>query len=115
MRTVWIKVELPDEQAAILESPTGLAMVIPMLAGEVVPFGVKVNRIAEAIEFFKRSLSTLRQLLESGGDKEGRIGKTLEQMMPAVSDAAIIMDDLRVVIGSAIFVGQDDKPEVRKQ
>lgn len=109
MRTVWIKVKFSDDQAAILESPTGLVMCIPMLAAEVVPFGVKVNKLADAVGFFKRALSTLRQILESGGDQDGRIGKTLDQMLSPVSDAEVILDELRVLIGSAVFVGQDGK------
>ena len=49
------------------------------------------------------------QVLEAGGDKDGRIGKTLDQMLGPVSDAEVILDELRVVIGSAVFVGQDGK------
>ena len=108
MRSVWIKVELTDEHAAILESPSGVVMVIPMLSAEVVPFGVKVNKLAEAMAFFRRCLSTLRQSLEAGGNKDGQIGKTLEQMLPPVADSEIILDELRVMIGSAIFIGHDD-------
>ena len=49
------------------------------------------------------------QVLEAGGDRDGRIGKTLDQMLGPVSDAEVILDELRVVIGSAVFVGQDGK------
>ncbi len=108
MRTVWIKFTVSDEQAAILESPTGVLMGIPMMTAEVVPFGVKVNKLAEAIGLFRRSLATLRQSLEGGGDKDGQIGKTLDQMLPPVADAEIILDELRVLIGSAVFVGHED-------
>jgi hypothetical protein len=108
MRTVWIKFEVSDEQAAILESPSGVLMGIPMLSAEVVPFWVRVNKLASLVGFLRRSLATLRQSLEAGGNKDGQIGKTLDQMLPVVKDAKIIVDDLMVLIGSAVFVGHED-------
>ncbi|OZA19689.1 MAG: hypothetical protein B7Y02_00540 [Rhodobacterales bacterium 17-64-5] len=108
MQDVWIKFTVSDEQAAILRQPTGVLMAIPMLSAEVVPFGVKVNTLAEAMAFFRRCLSTLRQSLEAGGNKDGQIGKTLDKMLSPVSDAEVIIHDLRVLIGSAVFVGHED-------
>ena len=105
-RTVWIKVELPDDKAAILEGPAGVAMVLPMLEGEVVPFGAKLNALGVAITFFRRGLSTLRQVLKRSGDRDGHISKTLDQMSPAVADAEVLIDDVRVMIGQAVFVGK---------
>ena len=106
---ILLAFELTDEQAAILESPLGVVLVIPMLTSEVVPFGVKLNKLAEAFTFFKRALSTLHQALESGGNQDGRIAKTLVQMGPPVSDANIILEDLRVIIGTAQFVETGDR------
>lgn len=108
MQEVWVKFTVSDEQAAMLRRPTGLLMAILMLSAEVVPFGVKVNKLADAMAFFRRCLSTLRQSLEGGGNKDGQIGKTLDQMLPAVSDSEIILDELRVLIGSAVFVGHEE-------
>ena len=101
---ILLAFEVTDEQAAILNSPGGVALVIPMIGSEVVPFGAKLNKLADAFAFFKRALATLHQALESGGDRDGRIGKTLTQMHPPVSDANIILDDIRVIIGTAQFV-----------
>lgn len=53
-------------------------------------------------------MSTRRQSLETGGNKDGQIGKTLDQMLPVVTDASIILDDVRVLIGSAGFVGHEE-------
>ena len=108
---ILLAFEVTDEQAAILNSPGGVALVIPMIGSEVVPFGVKLNALADAFAFFKRALSTLQQALESGGDRDGRIGKTLAQMHPPVSDANIILDDIRVIIGTAQFVQTGDGKE----
>ena len=55
MRQILLGFELTDEQAAILESPHGVVLVIPLLTSEVVPFGAKLNKLAEAFIFFKRA------------------------------------------------------------
>lgn len=109
MRTVWIRVELPEEQANILESPQGVAMVVPMLSAEVEPLRMKLNGLAAAIVFFKRGFATLRQVIERDGDRDRHVSGTLEKMAPAVSDAEILIDDLRVVIGRATFIGKIGK------
>lgn len=70
---IHLAFEVSDEQAAILNSPNWVALVIPMIGGEVVPFGAKLNTLADAFAFFKRALATLHQALESGGDRDGRI------------------------------------------
>ena len=108
MHEIHLVFEVTDEQAAILSSPGGVALVIPMLGAEVAPFGAKLNKLAEAFTFFKRALSTLQQALESGSNQDGRVGKTLVKMGPPVSDATLILDELRKIIGTAQFVETGD-------
>ena len=108
---ILLAFEVTDEQATILNSPGGVCLVIPMLSAEVVTFGAKLNKLAEAVAFFKRALRTLMQTLENTGDKDGQIGKTLAQMLPPVSDAEIMLDDLRIIIGTAQFVATGDRKE----
>lgn len=72
------------------------------------PLDMKLNKLVEAVSFFKRALATLHQALGSGGDQDGRIAKTLVQMGPPVSDALFILDDLRVTMGTAQVVETGD-------
>ena len=109
MRFVWIRVELTDDQAAMLESPSGVVMVVPMLGGEVAPFGAKMGKLAEAVTYVTRCLASLRQILESHGDREGQIRKTLDLMQPAMSDADIIINDVRAVLAPARFAKSGEK------
>ena len=109
MRFVWVRVELTDDQAAMLESPSGVVMVVPMLGAEVAPFGAKMAKLSEAVTYVSRCLASLRQILESHGDKEGQIRKTLELMHPAMSDADIILNDVRAVLAPARFAKSGDK------
>lgn len=110
MRNLKLDVDLPSNVVDALEQTDGVAMIIAMQESKIAPFGTKLLKGVEAVEVMRRGLSTLQQLLESDGDRDSKIRKTLEMMVPVATAAVAMLDDVKVIIGSAVFVRNSDEP-----
>ena len=85
MGILTIQIHVPDDKEAAFNGRD--LLVIPVTAQERDELGQYLTSTLDFLKFLRRSLSTLQQILESDGDKEGRIAKTYNQL-PAPSASA---------------------------
>ena len=109
MRDILIRVALPEDMAAVLEHPKGVAMVVPMLEGEVAALRTAVRLTHAFIQLTRRNLSTLRQVLDTKGTAEPEIAATLDMLAKPAAEVAELHDKAMVLIGRGAFVGGGDE------
>jgi hypothetical protein len=110
MRDLILKVSMSDEEAALYEGRD--AMVVLLSEAEVAALRGNVIGVHEFLIFNLKCLSTLQQVLESTGDREGQIAKTLQNLLEPARVAADLQDNVRELLGRAIFVGPKQERRV---
>ncbi len=81
------------------------AMVVALNDAEAEVLRGNVNGIDDYLRFSARCLATLHQVLESDGDKEKQIRKTLAMMLEPTRVAVELSDGVRDLLNRAVFVG----------
>lgn len=101
----------PEEEAMWLGRA---AMVVALNDAEAEVLRNNVNGIDKYLAFSAKCLSTLNQVLESAGDKDQQIRKTLAMMMEPTRVATELSDGVRQLLGRAVFVGpKEDKGRIQ--
>ena len=83
------------------------ALVIPLSETECGELGANIIAQHEALQFIQKCLSTLQQVLESTGDKEGQIEKTLKMMIETIKAAEAVQSRVRELMGSARYIPEN--------
>lgn len=81
------------------------AMVVALNDAEAEVLRGNVNGIDDYLRFSARCLATLHQVLESDGDKEEQIRKTLAMMLEPTRVAVELSDGVRDLLNRAVLVG----------
>ncbi|MBZ0129482.1 MAG: hypothetical protein K8F59_10225 [Rhodobacteraceae bacterium] len=89
MQTLVLKVRVPDERFA--EFQDCILIAVPVSEQEAHELDSGVVALFEHTSLFRRTIATLKQILESDGDKEGRFRKTLEMLLEPSSGAVKII------------------------
>lgn len=108
MRQMLLILTLTPEEQALWDGRA--AMVVALNDSEAEVLRGNVNGIDDYLRFTARCLATLHQVLESEGDKEAQIRKTLAMMMDPTRVAVELSDSVRQYLGRAVFVG----PQINK-
>ena len=104
-RDLILRVAMAEAEVAMYEGRN--AMVVPLSDAEVAVLRGNVIGVHDFLAFNLKCLSTLQQVLESTGDKEGAIAKTLHQLMEAARTSVDLQASTRELLGRAVFVGAD--------
>jgi len=108
MRQMVLILTLSPEEQALWDGRS--AMVVALYDAETEVLWGNVNGIDNYLRFTARCLITLQQVLESTGDKEEQIRRTLAMMLDPTRVAVELSDSVRQLLGRAVFVG----PQTRK-
>lgn len=103
MRQMVLLLSLTPEEQALWEGRA--AMVVALNESEAEVLRGNINGIDNYLRFTARCLATLGQVLESEGDKEEQIRRTLAMMLDPTRVAVELSDGVRELIGRAVFVG----------
>jgi hypothetical protein len=107
MRQMVLILSLTPEEQVLWDGRA--AMVVALNDAEAEVLRGNVNGIDDYLRFVARCLATLRQVLESEGDKEEQIRKTLTMMLDPARVAVELSDGVRELLGRAVFVGPQTK------
>lgn len=106
MRQMVLILTLTPEEEALFQGR--LAMVTPLNEGEKEVLRNNIGGLISYIEFNRRCIATLQQALETSGDKEGQIAKTLRMMVEPGRAANELVDQVRQLLGRSAFVGPSE-------
>ena len=109
-RDVVIRLSLTEAEAAMFEGRN--AMFVPLSDTEAERLWNTVNGVDHFLKSAAKGLAVLKDLLETTGDKDGRIGHALVGLLGPVRDAIALHDETRQLLGRAVFVGGDDPEKV---
>lgn len=85
------------------------AMVVALNDDEAAVLRSNINGVDDYLRFAARCHATLQQVLESTGDKEGQIHKTLAMMQEPTRVAGELSDRTRELLGRAVFIGPKEE------
>lgn len=102
-RDLILRVALSETEAAMYKGRD--AMVVPLSEQETAVLHGNVIGVHDFLTFNLKCLSTLQQVLESTGDKEEAIAKTLHQLMESARVSVGLQAATRELLGRAVFVG----------
>lgn len=106
-----IQVHVPEEMEAVFEGRD--LMIVPMTEDERNELGTSLGAVLKYLTLLRQNLSTLGEILESAGDKEGRIAKTILQLRDPSTKAHYLQDRVLTIIGRAVFVSHQPKGPVQ--
>lgn len=101
MAKLYLEVDVSDELAARYGDCE--MMVVPLFAGEKIEFANGIVTTLEYLKLVQRNLSTLQQVLESTGDKDGQIAKTIHMLFEPTKSVVKLHDRTLEVIGRGFF------------
>lgn len=103
MRQMILVLNLSPEEEALFQGRP--AMVVALNDQEKEVLLNNIGGIMSYLRFNQTCLGTLQQVLESTGDREGQIEKTLTMMREPARAASDLIDAIAVLLGRAVFVG----------
>ncbi len=102
MRDVFLKLTMPDEEAAMFEGRW--SMVVPLTEAELHELRDLMHNSAQFGVVVREVVATLSQVLESGGDAEGHIRKTLAMLLEPSDQIKAVHERMFELLGRAVFV-----------
>ena len=109
MRKMMLLMTLSEAEKALWAGRH--AMIVPLTDAETAQLGRATIAVHEFLQFNLKCLSTLQQVLESTGDKEERIAKTLHMLLEPARVAVELQDQSRELLGRAVFIGPQTEKE----
>lgn len=103
MRQMVLILSLTPEEEALFQGRP--AMVVALNDSEKEVLRNNIGGLISYLRFNQTCLATLQQVLESTGDKERQIEKTLAMMREPANAATVLIDTVRLLLGRAVFVG----------
>lgn len=111
-RVLILRASMTEVEAAMFNGRD--AMVVPLSDAETSSLRGSVIGVVDFLTFNLKCLSTLQQVLESTGDKEAAIAKTLHMLIEPARAAVRLQDTARALLGRAVFIGPQTKQEAGK-
>lgn len=103
MHNLILNLSLSDDEVAVFQDRN--AMVVALSDNETAMLRNNVIGVQDFLAQNLKCLSTLQQILESTGDKEAQIAKTLNMLMEPARSALHLHGQSRELLGRAVFVG----------
>ncbi len=106
-RVLILRAATSDSEAAMFKGRD--AMVVPLSEAETSILRGSIIGVSDFLALNLKCLSTLQQVLESTGDKEAAIAKTLQMLLEPARASVRLQGTARELLGRAVFVGAETK------
>lgn len=106
MRNMILVLTLKPEEEALWADRH--AMIVALNDAETATLHGNIIAVHELLQFNLRCLSTLQQVLESAGDSDGQIKKTVAMLMEPARATVALQKSTRELLGRAVFVGPNE-------
>lgn len=114
MKTVYIKIEFPDDFAELLDHPDGVMLCEPVTVQELAHFRQAIAALDGFHGFSARAFRQIKEILETKPDAARHIRDLVEQMVSPALAAEAAFKDVMVLFARAVAVPTDKRPPKTK-
>ncbi|MDP2739896.1 MAG: hypothetical protein Q8O82_14645 [Pseudorhodobacter sp.] len=104
MSPFQINAMLSDADAARFEGHN--LMLVPLAGTEISELRETIIGIKDLLDFNRKALATLQEVLETAGDRNAQVSRTLQMMLEPAQSAVVLHDRMRLLLGRAVFIQQ---------